>query len=367
MLADHASELACCKCKSSLVWQSQDQVDARDVLEGRLGCSGCGATYPVRRGIARFVDGLEGYNPTWNYKWTEIDRGRGLNYKIIDKADPAYGIHDIYDRNAHDGTAFERMRGGRAIEIGCGVGQYVVKSLLEHGPRIIVALDLTEGVDTFRAIVKARYPELFPRIVFVQASVFQMPLQPASFDFVYSLGVLHHTGRTLAAIEAAIDLVRPGGDINVWVYAPSSYPIDTREPGRRHLSALTPLLRIVYGRLHSRSIYWAVGKLSPAAADRVLSIFASTTWYRTCRLPLLGRIARLAMSPVQHPDKDYRRLNLFDGYVNTWAENWNEQELFPLLRKTGIVIRGISAWRTGIWGTKDPEFYGQKRRDPQEL
>jgi len=66
----------------------------------------------------------------------------------------------------------------------------------------------------------------------------------------------------------------------------------------------------------------------------------------------------LILSPVDHPDRDYRRLNLFDGYVNSWAENWSEHELFPLLRAEGIAIKGISAWRTGIWGKKDPSFYG---------
>ncbi|MEZ5909462.1 MAG: methyltransferase domain-containing protein [Hyphomicrobiaceae bacterium] len=362
MLAKDNAELACSRCKADLAWQSQATVEGDDVIEGVLACTGCHATFPVRNGIARFVDGLAGYNAMWNYKWTEIDRGRGLNYRIIDPSDPAYDIHDIYDRNSHDGEAFKRMRGGRAIEIGCGVGQYVVKSLKEHAPERIFALDLTEGVDTFRAIVKERYPELLSRIVFVQASVFEMPLRPQSFDMVYSLGVLHHTGRTLDAIRAAIGLVKPGGDVNVWVYAASSYPIDTREPGREALSGFVPLLRIVYGRIHARTLYWLFSKMSPRRADAVLSLFASPTWYRICNVPLLGRLARLVLSPVPHPDADYRRLNLFDGYVNAWAENWSEHELFPLMRECDIAIKGISPWRTGIWGTKTPGFYDPSQR-----
>ena len=357
MLENDCAELVCAKCRADLAWRSKSKTDGADVIEGTLACAACTATYPVRNGIARFIDGLAGYNPSWNYKWTQIDRGRGLNHFIIDKTNPAHEIHDIYDRNSHGGRAFSRMRGGRAIEIGCGVGQYVIKSLEEHAPARIIALDLTEGVDTFREIVKARYPHYLPRILFVQASVFAMPLRPASFDHVYSLGVLHHTGRTLEAIRAAIDLVRPGGDLNFWIYAAASYPIDTREPGRQSLSGFVPLLRIVYGRIHARSLYWLFSKLSPSRADAVLSCFASDTWYRLCKLPLIGRLARLILSPVLHPDRDYRRLNLFDGYVNSWAENWSEHELFPLLRETGIAIKGISQWRTGIWGTKEPGFY----------
>lgn len=356
MLIGDNSEFVCVACRGDLAWRSTVETDGDDVLTGTLACTVCEKHYPVRNGIARFVDDLEGYNSSWNYKWTAIDQGRGLNYRIIDQSDPAYAVHDLFDRNSHGGSAFARMRGGRAVDIGCGVGQYSIRSLKEHQPRKIVALDLTESVDIFRSIVRNRYPEFLDRIVFAQASVFAMPLREESFDLVYSLGVLHHTGRTLDALRAACQLVRPGGDLNVWVYASSCYPIDAREPGRRHLSGLSPLLRIVYGRVHARALYWLFAKLGPRRADAVLSLFASPEWSRICKAPILGRLARLLLSPVDHPDADYRRLNLFDGYVNSWAENWSEHELFPVLRDSGIAIKGISPWRTGVWGTKERSF-----------
>jgi SAM-dependent methyltransferase len=158
-----------------------------DVIDATLCCATCAKRFPVRGGIPRFLDGVPGYNASWNYKWNAIDRGRGLNHLILDKRDPAYELHDVYDRNSHGGRAFNRTKGGRALEIGCGVGQYVLKSLLEHSPRKIVALDLTEGVDTLRRIIIDRWPDLLERILFVQASVFSMPFRPSSFDYVYSL------------------------------------------------------------------------------------------------------------------------------------------------------------------------------------
>jgi SAM-dependent methyltransferase len=359
MLVRHSTEFVCTDCGGDLDWAAQTEVNGEDVIEGSLACQACGRTYPVTRGIARFIDASSGYNAMWNYKWTEIDKGRGLNHAIINKADPAYEIHDIYDRNSHGGRAFGRMKGGAAVEIGCGVGQYVVKSLLsENAPEKIVAVDLTEGVDILRKIVLERHPDLYERIVFAQASVFSMPLRKDAYDYVYSLGVLHHTGRTLDAIRAAIALVKPGGDVNVWIYASASYPIDSREPGRAKLSGFGPLLRIVHARIQARSLYWLFSKMSPARADRVLSFFASDGWLKLSRLPVIGFLARMIVSPVRHPDADYRRINLFDGYVHDWAENWGEHELFPLLRETDVAIKGISDWRVGVWGTKTPGFYG---------
>ena len=240
--------------------------------------------YPVRRGVARFFDSASGYNPSWNYKWSVIDRGRALNHLVLDRNDPAYELHDIYDRNSHGGRAFEHMRGRQAIEIGCGVGQYVLKSLAEHSPAKIVAFDLTESVDTLRDIVVRKYPELLDRILFVQGSVFSMPFRPGTFDYVYSLGVLHHTGGTEKAIRAAAGLVKEGGQLNFWIYAAALYHIDTREPQRRPLSRWPPLLRIVQVRLQARAWYALFSRLTPAQSDRVCGCFRLTRGTSSRRL-----------------------------------------------------------------------------------
>src|SRR5579859_8033957 len=71
-----------------------------EIIDGVL--SSGDSVYPVRGGIPRFIDDTS-YNPTWDIKWREIDGGRGLNFKIIDKSDPAYSIHDLFDRNGYGG------------------------------------------------------------------------------------------------------------------------------------------------------------------------------------------------------------------------------------------------------------------------
>ena len=44
------------------------------------------------------------------------------------------------------------------------------------------------------------------------------PLRKDSFDFVYSIGVLHHTPDTRASFQSVCRLLKPGGRIAIWVY-----------------------------------------------------------------------------------------------------------------------------------------------------
>ena len=41
---------------------------------------------------------------------------------------------------------------------------------------------------------------------------------PASFDVVFSEGVLHHTPSTERALKALVPLLRPGGELMIYVY-----------------------------------------------------------------------------------------------------------------------------------------------------
>jgi SAM-dependent methyltransferase len=58
-----------------------------------------------------------------------------------------------------------------------------------------------------------------PNVHIVQANVFQLPFRKATFDLVWSNGVIHHTPDAKGAHGALAELVKPGGILYVWVYA----------------------------------------------------------------------------------------------------------------------------------------------------
>lgn len=357
MYIDDLSLLCCPKSRAPLeLAEDHERAADGEILEGIL-ASPSGDRYPIRGGIPRFVDDPQ-YNASWDYKWTEIDQGRGLNYRITDPNDPAYRLHDLFDRNNHEGRAYRRAAGGIALDIGCGVGQYSWRLLEEAAPRKVVALDLTRGVDLFRRIMLERFPQHRQRILMVQASVFAMPFRDETFDYVFSLGVLMHTGDTRTAISQAARVVQPGGQLNIWVYGAVPVHIDVREQGRKVPMDLLSFIPYQFYTLWVMAQINLFRRLPRWLVVKVLRLVSSDRWYRLCSLPVVGYGFRIVFGTVMHPDQDYRYINNYDGWCNTWADTWTEQELFPVLRDAGIAIKGISAWQTGIWGEKIKGFYG---------
>jgi SAM-dependent methyltransferase len=344
----------CPKSKSALQLVASVRAEDGEILEGKLVADG--HEYAIRNGIPRFVESSS-YNPTWDYKWTVLDRGVGHNYRIIDEKDQAYQIHDIFDRNGYDGRVYRKSTNGLALDIGCGIGQYSVKLMRDYAPEKLVALDLTGGVDIFRKILLERYPQFKTRIVIVQASAFDMPFADETFDFVMSLGVLHHTGDTRQALTNACKLVKPKGNINFWVYCSEPVGYSISEKGRENALSIANIEeRFLRNWKWPTRLIRLFRRLDHASGVKLLRFLSSDFVFNLSRRKGFLWTQRI-FAHVDYPDEGYRLVNHYDGYMNTWDESWNENELFPVLKQHDIVIVGISDWRLGIWGQKLPGIY----------
>src|SRR5579864_4174749 len=87
---------------------------------------------------------------------------------------------------------FERWRGKKVLEIGCGIGTDTI-NFARHGAQV-TAVDLTEkSLEVARQ--RARVFGLEDHIRFQQANAEELSryVQPEKYDLVYSFGVIHHT------------------------------------------------------------------------------------------------------------------------------------------------------------------------------
>lgn len=131
---------------------------------------------------------------------------------------------------------FDRWRGKRVLEIGCGIGTDTM-SFARRGARV-TAVDLSEQSVEI-ASRRAREYGLADRIKFFVGNAEELsdfvPLD--AYDLVYSFGVLHHTPHPDRVIGQIRRYLRPGGTLKVMVYH------------RRSWKALNVLLVHGHGRL----------------------------------------------------------------------------------------------------------------------
>jgi SAM-dependent methyltransferase len=117
-----------------------------------------------------------------------------------------------------DYADFASARGKDVLEIGVGVGSDFIR-FVRAGARA-TGVDLTEhAIDLVRRRLELEGLEADLR----QADAERLPFADASFDIVYSWGVLHHTPDTDRAIAEAQRVLKPGGRLCVMLYARYSW------------------------------------------------------------------------------------------------------------------------------------------------
>ena len=112
---------------------------------------------------------------------------------------------------------FGELRGKDVLEIGCGSGVHA-KLLAEGGARL-TALDLTP---TAVAMTRRRLELQGLEGSVLEADAESLPFPDASFDFVWSWGVIHHSRDTDRVLVEVARVLRPGGRFAFMVYHRSS-------------------------------------------------------------------------------------------------------------------------------------------------
>lgn len=181
--------------------------DLDDVDSGELVCTGCGRRWPIRYGIPRLVPpGLEDQQrktaAAFGWQWQHfVEMHPEFEAQFLD------WLHPIDP---------EFFRDKRVLDAGCGTGRHAYFAAA-YGAREVVAMDLSGAVETAR-----RNLARFDNVHVLQGDLLRPPLRTATagggFDFVYSIGVLHHLPDPHVGFRSLLRYVRPGGTIAVWVY-----------------------------------------------------------------------------------------------------------------------------------------------------
>lgn len=119
---------------------------------------------------------------------------------------------------------FERWRGKKVLEIGCGIGTDTI-SFARAGAQVST-VDLSEkSMELARK--RAATFGLEEQIRFYPGNAEQLstfvPVEP--YDLIYSFGVIHHTPHPEAVLEQLRKYTRPGTVVKIMVYYRRSYKV----------------------------------------------------------------------------------------------------------------------------------------------
>jgi 2-polyprenyl-3-methyl-5-hydroxy-6-metoxy-1,4-benzoquinol methylase len=169
-------------------------------------CRSCQRQFPIKEGVARFLQILS---------QDEQQVRRGFNVAYEHYRDSRYlhftpALIEQWLENVNLPGDF--FQGKLVLDAGCGSGRWSYAMALLGAT--VVAVDLTDsGVAAAHAATAA-----MNNVVVLQASLFQLPFRPESFDFVVSWGVMHHTPNTKAAFGRVAPMAKRGGTFYVMVY-----------------------------------------------------------------------------------------------------------------------------------------------------
>jgi SAM-dependent methyltransferase len=206
------------------------------------------------------------------------------------------------------------------LDIGCGTGRWT-KYL---APKV----NFIEAVDPSDAIFAA--DKLLGNISNVRlskASIETLPFADETFDFVMSIGVLHHIPDTKKALTDCVEKVKKGGYFFVYLY----YNLDNRGPIYKSLFQISNCFRKLISRLP--------GKLKHFVCD-VLAVFFYMPFVLTGRI--LNRLGfrklarRMPLHGYQNRSFFMIRNDALDRFGTRLEQRFSKKEIIEMMEAAGL-------------------------------
>jgi SAM-dependent methyltransferase len=336
------------------------QVTARqgeEILDGFLACPNCTERFPIRNGIPRFVSSDQ-YVSTFSFEWKKWRRVQFDTTSRRSSEDAFLASTGVQPRN---------LAGKVVLDAGCGTGRFM--DLAARAGAEVVGVDLSLAIE----VAQENLGHL-SNCHFVQADLLHLPFASPAFDFIYSIGVLHHTPNTRQAFTSLLPALKAGGGVALWVYP--RYRL--AETFKYFSARVNEVLALdVNYKISPRWEAWA--RRWAKTLDRITETSSAIQRFFTSRLPArflyaLCHVAiplyyvyripiffplRLVSKIAMDPDPEWRVLDTFDWYspryqwkhtyieVQRWFDEAGLEEFAILPRpvaargKKPVVISGV--------------------------
>ncbi len=327
MKYEYLDFLCCPVCRSDLSLDGEI-TNGNRIKVGRLICDNCSKEYAIKNYVPRFVQ-TQAYANSFGAQWNAFAKVQ---------LDDQHTVESSLRFESEIGWSEGQLSDKSIIEIGSGAGRFV-DVVSKRNPKLVVGIDVTSAVDAAQNNLMDR-----ENVFFIQADAFSLPIKNNHFDFVYSIGVLHHTPNPQLAFETMVDTVHNNGDVGLSLYEISLYS----RPNRNNIKIATI------------DLLWALNlwrvelfrTLTTRVPDKVMIIYCKTFipfLHYLNKVPIIGLIRYI------FPSTCYRKLpvvwsmvDTMDTYSTKIVHQYRAKDIFQWFLKLGlnniIVMNGRAGW-----------------------
>jgi SAM-dependent methyltransferase len=219
-----------------------------------------------------------------------------------------YASKDILQDFIAPFVTLEDLGGSVVAEIGCGNGRFI--RVLSEFAEQAVGVEPGKGFHNAKALSADRQNTLF-----VNADVYALPELPA-LDHCFCIGVLHHLGDPARALTIMKGLLKPGGQLTIWVYG---------HEGNALYLATFGVARKVTQRMPHRALHVLSTALTVPLKAYIAACRVAPLPMRTYMRQVLARL-----------DFEALRINVYDQLNPKIAYYWKEAEVRALMEGAGL-------------------------------
>jgi SAM-dependent methyltransferase len=207
------------------------------------------------------------------------------------------------------------------LEVGCGSGRFLKYLSGKVGYLV--------GTDPSHSIIAAdKLLGKADEIILVKASANNLPFADESFDFVYSIGVLHHIPDTYKAMEACVAKLKRGGYFFTYLY----YNLDNRGVVFRSLFNLSTIIRRRVSRLSGKSKRLVCDVL---AIGLYMPFIGLSRLFKVLRVPLQYR-RKIPLNGYENKSFYIIRNDSLDRFGTPLEQRFTKQQIQEMMEKVGL-------------------------------
>ena len=320
--------LCCPECEGNIIINKIAIENKGNIITGLLACNKCSLTWPIRNAIPRFVE-KNYYAGSFGKQWktfakTQLDNDKIKESETRFKSELGWNANEL--------------KGKTVLEFGSGAGRFV-DVVSRAGAKLIVGVDVTDAVDASQDNLSSRN-----NVSFIQADLFHLPIRKNSFDYVYSIGVLHHTPDPKAAFNKMIETTKVDGSIGLSLYEISLY----NRPNRNTLWVST------------KELFWALNMWRCELFRNLTTRLPQSLFLVYCKtaipiLHIINKIPVLRYIRYFFPSTCYKTLpvawsmlDTYDTYATKIVHQYRGKDIFHWFLSEGmdriILHNGRAGW-----------------------